>query len=476
MTPKVRELVKKRNGLRKQVGKKRKEWLAARQQVREEREKAKVKAWSEFVENLEVGDDVNKVWRVIKSLDGTPTSSAPNEALEHKGKTVTSNKAKADTFAKAYAQVSSLSFTKEERLEAKPMIRNVKKRLGKQPGETICPPFTMRELKKAIRKMKRKGAPGADDIPPAFLKELGPNALTELLEIFNDSFLHADIPQAWRHGIIIPILKAGKPACDVDSFRPISLTSCIVKLLERMISNRLNTMAENRKWLLNEQAGFRRGLSCEDQIIRLVQKVSDGFQMKPHLRTVMALFDYSKAYDRTWRELNLQKMLDLGIPITITRLVAAFLRTRTAQVLINGTLSSNVRMKQGLPQGSVLSPILFIIFINDIVKDLPDDVIASLFADDAAVYAQDSDLAKAEEKLQAAVTVVEQWSKANKLDLNTKKSCTFFFSNSSNEASWRPKITLLGKPMPFGEGEKERNPKFLGIRLCHVLCFKDHTE
>ena len=133
----------------------------------------------------------------------------------------------------------------------------------------------------------------------AFLQELAPKALTELLEIFNDSSLHADIPQFWRHGIIIPILKAGKPASDVDSYRPISLTSCMVKLLERMISNRLNTMAENRIWLVNEQAGFRRGLSCEDQIIKLVQKVSDGFELKPHLRTVMASFEYSKAYDRT---------------------------------------------------------------------------------------------------------------------------------------------------------------------------------
>ena len=80
-------------------------------------------------------------------------------------------------------------------LEAKPLIRSVKKRLDKQPGESTCPPFTMRELKQAIRKMKRKGVPGGDEIPPVFFKELGPKALMELLEIFNDSFLHADIPR-----------------------------------------------------------------------------------------------------------------------------------------------------------------------------------------------------------------------------------------------------------------------------------------
>ena len=190
----------------------------------------------------------------------------------------------------------------------------------------------------------------------------------------------------------------------------------------------------------------------------------------------MALFDYSKAYDRTWRELLLQKMLDLGVPITITRWVAAFLRTRTAQVVINGTLSSKVRMKQGLPQGLVLSPILFIIFINDIVDDLPEDVTASLFAGDAAVYAQYISLAKAEEKLLAGVSVVGQWSRTNKIDLNTKKSCTFFFSNSSSEASWRPNITLLSKRMPFREGEKELNLKLFVLCLCRTLCFEKHTK
>ena len=470
--PKVKALVKKRNRLRKQVATRRTEWIEARKEARDAREEAKVEAWAEFVETLEVDEDVNKVWRVIKSLDGTPTSSAPNEALLHKGKTITTNKAKADTFAKNYAQVSSLSFSKDERTE----IRNVKKSLDKQPDEATCPPLTMRELKHALRKMKRKGAPGADDIPPAFLKELGPKALTELLAIFNLSFLNADIPQQWRHAIIIPLLKAGKAACDVDSYRPISLTSCVVKLLERMISNRLYTMAENNNWIVNQQAGFRRGLCCEDQIIRLVQKVSDGFQLKPPLRTVMALLDYSKAYDRTWRERLLAKMMKMGVPMTITRWVAAFLRTRSAEVMMNGVLSSRVRMKQGLPQGSVLSPLLFIIFINDIIRDLPDEVIASLFADDAAVYAMDTKLVDAEKKLQKAITVIEKWSLDNKLDLNIKKSCTFFFTNDPNEASWRPNISLMKNRMPFGEGEKEKSPKFLGVRLDRTLCFKDHVE
>ena len=169
-------------------------------------------------------------------------------------------------------------------------------------------------------------------------------------------------------------------------------------------------------------------------------------------------------------------MLEMGVPITITCWVAAFLRTRTAEVLMNGTLSSKVRMKQGLPQGSVLSPLLFIIFINDLVKDLPEAVTASLFADAAALYAQDADLTRAEEKLQNAITVVENWSLENRLDLNIKKSCTFFFSTHPKEARWRPNINLMGSRMPFGEGVKEKSPKFLGVRLDRTLCFQDHVS
>ena len=149
----------------------------------------------------------------------------------------------------------------------------------------------------------------------------------------------------------------------------------------------------------------------------------------------------------------------------MSRWIAAFLRPRTAEVVINGTKSRRVRMKQGLPQGSVLSPLLFILFINDITKDIPADVTSPLFADDVSLYSTNKTQEVAEERLQVAVSAVERWSKDNKLDLNIKKSCTFFFSTHPGEAQWRPNITLLGQRMPFGDGPKEKNPQFLGVTL-----------
>ena len=228
--------------------------------------------------------------------------------------------------------------------------------------------------------------------------------------------------------MIIPLLKAGKPASEIESFRPISLTSCVVKLLERMIADRLYNMAEDRNWLVKQQAGFRKGRCCEDQVLKLIQMISDGFQHKKPRRAVMVLLDYSKAYDRTWKERLLLKLTKLGVPQQMTRWIAAFLRTRTAEVNINNTLSKRVRMKQGLPQGSVLSPLLFLLYINDIGKDVPKEVEHLLFADDASLVAFDHKIGAANKKLQVAVSAVEQWSVVNKLDLNLKKSCTFFFS------------------------------------------------
>ena len=129
--------------------------------------------------------------------------------------------------------------------------------------------------------MKTNGAPGADDIPPSFLKNLGSLASRELLNILNTSFRTGTVPRIWRHAIIIPLLKVGKPSTQLSSYRPISLTSCVVKILESMICARHYHIAESNGWICKTQAGFRRNQSTEDQVLRITQKISDGFQAKP---------------------------------------------------------------------------------------------------------------------------------------------------------------------------------------------------
>ena len=134
--------------------------------------------------------------------------------------------------------------------------------------------------------MKAKGAPVRDNISSRFLKALGPIALSYLLDIINESWSYGRCPSSWREAVIVPLLKKGKPARKVDSFRPVSLTSCIAKTMERMVASRLSYLAESNGWWSEEQAGFRCMMSCEDQVLRLSQSISDAFQDRPASRTL----------------------------------------------------------------------------------------------------------------------------------------------------------------------------------------------
>ena len=160
--------------------------------------------------------------------------------------------------------------------------------------------------------------------------------------------------RTWRNAIIVPLLKQGKPAGSVASYRPISLTSCFGKVMERLVSNRLTYLAEKGGLWCADQAGFRRLRSTEDQILRITQTVSDGFQQKPAKRGVLALLDFSKAYDLVWRTDLLGSLLSSGVPYHFIRWIRGFLTNRLAKVRLNGAHSRTRKFREGLPQGSVL--------------------------------------------------------------------------------------------------------------------------
>jgi len=400
MKPSVRQAIRKRNGLRRKIATKRREWLEACQEAREEISKAKEDSWKEILSDAINDVDEKKVWSFIKSLNGTPESNSPNEVLKHGGKCITSNRKKADLFASHYASVSSHSFNKEERN----LNRRYKKVLGSSSvdGES-CKKFSMRDLKRAIAKMKPKGAPGPDDLPPSFFKALGEKALEVLLHIYNTSFEAGFCPQIWRNATIIPLLKQGKSPSELESFRPVSLTSVMVKILERMVADRLIRMAEKEGWFSHLQAGFRKGRSCEDQILRLSQAIEDGFQKKPMNRSVLVLLDFSKAYDMVWKERLLLTMSDKGVPMQMVRWLRRFLENRQVKVRFCDAMSGTRKMRQGLPQGAVLSPTLFLFYINEVASILPTSTVSSLFADDISALGTNKCREKPAQQVQETV-------------------------------------------------------------------------
>ena len=186
-----------------------------------------------------------------------------------------------------------------------------------------------------IKDSNNNKAAGMDDIPYELIKHLGPLALDLLVHIYQRCWRGEG--KAWRWALIKPLLKEGKDAKLTALYRPISLTSCMGKLLEKIIVNRLICVLEERGLLDENQAGFRPARSTTDQIWKLVQEASDNMHDNKRKRTVVTFFDYEKAYDKVWRDGLLWKMNELGVPQRFCTYVRHFLSSRQTRVEVNNT-------------------------------------------------------------------------------------------------------------------------------------------
>ena len=466
MSREIREAVKDRNRLRRQVSTRRTDWIEACRVVQALIKESKEKKWFDFLSDVSSSSDPNKIWETIRSLSGRNANSLKNESLIDGDKCYVTSRAKANAFMKRYAEISRLDINKEDRL--KKTIRHTLN--APRADEQCCQPFSTVELSQAIESMKTKGAPGKDQIAPRFLKALGPNAIDLLLNIINESWSTGISPFSWREAIIVPLLKKGKPASDIDSFRPVSLTSCVAKTMERMVANRITYLAEVNGWWSKDQAGFRSQRSCEDQVLRLTQSISNALQSTPPSRSILALLDFSKAYDKVWKNRLFQIMLNKGVPRAMVNWCRGFLSDRRAMVRIDGVLGKSFKLHQGVPQGAVLSPILFLFFIDGISDVIPEDAQISLYADDIAVWGQNKDKARAQEVVQEAVSRIANWSKSHKLVLNPSKCESTLFSTCPSEANWTPLIRIEENVLKVNP-----TPTFLGVTLDRTLTFRQHV-
>ena len=178
------------------------------------------------------------------------------------------------------------------------------------------------------------------------------------------------IYKGWRVADISPVTKNGKDPHKLDNYHKISLISTICNATERLVTNRLLYEAETLHILSENQAGFRNGCSTEDKLLRRSQSIRDGFQCKPMKMTVFTIIDYSRAYDRVWRQAQLQKMLSKDVSSNVIRHIQEWPTNRLRLVTIEGAKSKKTISKQVVPQGSALLPQLFSSSLMICEKDL----------------------------------------------------------------------------------------------------------
>ena len=171
--------------------------------------------------------------------------------------------------------------------------------------------FSERELQEAMQSLKLRKSPGPDGITNEMILHLGMKSKKVLLTIFNVSWKTGTVPQCWKEADMVPIYKKGKDRSRADSYRPISLTSCLGKLMERLVNSRLVWHLEENQILRPEQAGFRQHRSTEDQISYIAQSIEDAFHDKKH--TLAVWIDLEKAFDKVWKDGLRLKLRQCGI-------------------------------------------------------------------------------------------------------------------------------------------------------------------
>ena len=411
--------------------------------------------------SLNFEKDGQKLWKLTKQLSDEENSRA-KITLEENSKLLTGKQA-ADKFAENYANESKIPISALKQREAR---REVRERTANRTAVKLMhQPLRLGELQRALKKLRPKRSPGPDGITNEMLIHLGSAAVCKLLQIYNHSWEQGVLPQIWREATMIPILKKGKDPKKANSYRPVSLTSCVVKTMERIVNERLKWYLETENLLAPEQAGFRQFRSTEDQATYLSQEIEDAFQEQKLV--LVSWIDLQKAFDKVWMEGLLVKLLRNGIASNMFNWIKSYLYNRRARVSVDRIHSKKILLRHGVPQGGVLSPTLFLLFINDLVSELPKGIKAALYADDLVIWCKEEYATTATYRMQLAADKLNSWTEKWCVAVNKDKSSTTLFTLSPKQKAGT--ITLGGTPL-----KEDEEATYLGITFDKRQTWKKH--
>ena len=324
-------------------------------------------------------------------------------------------------------------------------------------------PTTTFKLSRLISETPSKFSAGWDGIPSILLKYLPINAFSALSYVFNLSLFQGKFIIFFKHAKVIPIFKKGNTK-NVANYRPISLLSNFSKILEKIVHRRLYSFFNNSNLLSNYQFGFRQ-LHLH-LIILLTDKVTIVFENN---QSILGIFlDFSKAFDIIDHKILLNKLYHYGVRGASFSWFKSYLTDRTQQTQVLGTKSTNInKLISSVPQGSILGPILFIIYVNDFPKCLRYSSCLA-FADDTTILMSEKNKKNLYEHANEELNNIDNWLVANKLSLNIVKTKCMHFKTLNTPT---PNLTLKIRNTP---SQKISSFKLLGVILDKHLSWKDH--
>ena len=395
--------------------------------------------WREFCSTLNEQSSLTSVWRTSKKMIGACKKRTIPTIVEGQQNHCT-NEDKANAIARCLAKSSSNAnfppkfMTKKNQAEKTRKLNEAKM---EDNNPVINEDFVYHEMETSIRQCKKNKSPGQDKIHYELIQNLPKCSKKAILQLFNRTWANGNLPDNWKHAIILPFLKENKEASDPNSYRPIALTSTLCKLMERLITNRLTWYLETNNLLNKDQTGFRKNRTTADQIMRITNDITNAINKNEYC---MGIFiDLKKAYDMLWTNGILVKMERMKITGRMYCWVKEFLSNRTFQVRVGDKLSTTHRLENGTPQGSVISPILFLIANNDF-PEMQNGVKKSIYADDSAIWKTGRDLETITKHMQAAVKKIELWCDLWGFNMSIDKTVGVVFCQPWKHNSTRMKL------------------------------------
>lgn len=424
---------------------------------------ARKESWRKYISSINKDTPFTKIWQRIRKMRGKQQHCVP--CLTVGGVTSAAPVTVADLLAEHFAEVSSGSHWSPHFQAVKNNQEQIPLDFTTDRPLAYNEPISTTEIYQALIHCKNT-APGPDGIHYKMIKRMHSSAVRYLVSLFNKIWTDHELPRQWKTATVLAFPKPGKPPSEPSSYRPIALSSCIGKLLEKIANGRLVRHLEANDLITPEQYGFRRNRGTVDALVRLQNHMQDSRRKGEH--TICIFFDMHKAYDTTWRRGILQSLYGKGIRGNLALYCREFLRERFFRVRCGNSLSQMKEQNEGVPQGSVLSCTLFLLALDGITADIPNEVNASLYVDDLMLFASSRFLPALTRRMQAAVTRSENWAIEHGFVFSAQKTVALHVTpRRTREAD--PPLLLGGAHVNFRD-----EVKFLGMTLDKNLTWLPH--
>ncbi|KAI5747442.1 hypothetical protein M8J77_014609 [Diaphorina citri] len=429
--------------------------------------KAKKESWRNFIGSINMNTSSKEAWSKVKRILGKKSEQISIPSLCVGSIHITDKKDIADILVDKFHRNSDLSQhgdvfrSNKEESESQPL------NIPTNNSDPYNSPITLKEIERVLLKRKNS-APGMDQISYVMLKKLPKSSLLLLNRIYNRIWYKGEIPQRWKLFVLSPIPKPKRNLETPENYRPITLASCLFKILEKIVNDRLYCTLENLNFFNKIQCGFRKQHNTTDALVHLENHIRDAFINQEHC--VAVSLDLLRAYETTWIYRVLKILHGQNLQGNLMFFIKNLHENRIFRVRVGSVYSEPKVQENGICQGLSMSCTLFLIAINDIIDNIHPKVNGCIFADDYTLFMRSKFISEIETCVQSSLDNLTNWTNTSGFLFSPQKCQAIHFCRK-RKVHDNPHLSISDHPLHF-----VNNIKLLGLHFDKKLNFKYHLS